>query len=210
MSLSRRLGHSSLIAVLQRVLSKAPSISFLPLAGTFLSDWRKSIRLTSLIPLYVRLRMLTSKKTSLKMDSLLHGITFFQCSAYVAFQTIENACHLHGKGILPASVINRRGGIAKWIAWCCRAWCTGILCEFVRLWREAQLEKQKQLKTTTEQVAFDLKWWTEFTVAVCWLPVAVHMSFYPGGIRGMNAGTVAFLSLIASLNNFRSQWRATL
>ncbi|EXJ76479.1 uncharacterized protein A1O5_00987 [Cladophialophora psammophila CBS 110553] len=193
------------------VLTKALSISsILTPLSSLISDWRKTQRLTGLIPLYVRLKFLTSRKTLREMDPILHRLVLLQCNAYIVFQAIENICHLQGKGILPSSMIEKRGGMAKWIAWSCRAWCVGVVSDFFRLWREAEIEKKKRgRKTAQEQADFNRKWWNELMVAACWLPVAVHSSFYPKGIRGMNAGIVSLLSLIASLNSFRNQWRTT-
>ncbi|KIW99255.1 uncharacterized protein Z519_00918 [Cladophialophora bantiana CBS 173.52] len=180
------------------------------MSNSLISDWRKTQRLTGLIPLYVRLKFLTSRKTLREMDPILHRLVLLQCNAYIVFQAIENICHLQGKGILPLSMIEKRGGMAKWIAWSCRAWCVGVVSDFFRLWREAEIEKKKcGRKTAQEQADFNRKWWNELMVAACWLPVAVHSSFYPKGIRGMNAGIVSLLGLIASLNSFRNQWRAT-
>jgi hypothetical protein len=122
---------------------------------------------------------------------------------------MENTYHSHNKGIIPKSIIDKRGGVAKWVTWSCRAWCVGLLSNFLRLWREAEIEKIGT-KTAEEHEAFRRKWWTDFMVSACWLPVAVHTSrFHPDGIRGMNAGTISFLSLVAVSENFMNQWRAT-
>ncbi|KIX98594.1 uncharacterized protein Z520_05895 [Fonsecaea multimorphosa CBS 102226] len=196
---------------LPNTLATAPSISstLTPLSS-LISDWRKSQRLTGLIPLYIRLRSLASKEALREMDPILHRLVLLQCNAYIIFQAMENICHLHGKGILPSSVIERRGGIARWIAWSCRAWCVGVVSEFLRLWREAEIEKRQHVKKTAqEQQDFNRRWWNQFMITACWFPVAVHSSFYPKGIPGMNAGITSLLSLIASLNSFRNQWRAT-
>ncbi|OQU94850.1 hypothetical protein CLAIMM_01141 [Cladophialophora immunda] len=166
------------------VLATAPSISsVLTPLSSLISDWRKTQRLTGLIPLYVRLKFLISRKTFREMDPVLHRLVLLQCNAYIIFQAIENICHLHGKGILPSSVVEKRGGIAKWIAWSCRAWCVGVVSDFLRLWREAEIEKKNGAKKTAqEQADFNRKWWNEFMVTACWFPVAVHSSFYPTGI----------------------------
>lgn len=82
--------------------------------------------------------------------------------------------------------------------------------DFLRLWREAEIEKSKSgSKSAKEKEDFNRKWWNEFMVAAYWMPVAVHYSLYPEGIPGMNTGLVGFFGLMAGLNNFRSQWAAT-
>lgn len=192
-----------------RTLSAAPSTFFLTPFGSLVSDWRRTIRLTGLIPLYVRLRSLVSQKVYNEMDPILRHCALLQCGAYIIFQAMENTCHLHNKGIIPHSIVDKRGGVAKWVTWSCRAWCVGVLISFLRLWREAEIENIGT-KTAEDHEAFRRRWWNEFMVSACWLPVAVHASrFHPDGIRGMNAGTISFLSLVAVSKNLRTQWRAT-
>lgn len=206
--ISRVLGRTPSKTVLT-VMGKVPSISFLTPLGSLLSDWRKTLRLTSLIPLYIKLKSLMSRKNFGEMDPVLRRVVLLQCIAYITFQAIENISHLHAKGILAPSIVEKRGGLTIWIAWSCRAWCVGILCDFLRLWRVAVIEKSSRSKTAQEQEDLDRTWWNHLKVAALWLPVAVHASYYPEGVRSMNAGTVAFLSLLAGWNNFENHWRAT-
>jgi hypothetical protein len=207
--ISRLVGRTpSKIAPGALAPSAAVSTSFLTPLGALISDTRTTLRLTGLIPLYIWLRSLTSKKTD--MDPALHRVALLQCCAYIGFQALENVYHLGGKGVLPLSVIEKRGGVAKWVAWSCRAWLVGVASDFLRLWREAELEKENRgSKTAAEKESFDRKWWNEFLVAAYWMPVAVHYSLYPEGLGFMNTGLVGFFGLMAGLNNFRSQWAAT-
>merc|ERR1712230_310151 len=99
--------------------------------------------------------------------------------------------------------------INKWVAWSCRAWLVGVATDFLRLWREAQIEKGSPPRSAQEKESFERKWWNEFMVATYWLPVAVHYSLYPVGIKGFNTGLVGFFGLMAGLNNFMTQWAAT-
>ena len=106
--------------------------------------------------------------------------------------------------------LEKRGGVARWVAWSCRGWTVDVASDFLRLWREAQIDKEKRgSKTAKEREDFDQKWWTEFKVAAYWMPVAVHYSFYPEGIPGMNTGLVGLFGLMAGLNSFQTQWAAT-
>jgi len=191
-------------------LAPAAPTSFLTPLGSLISDTRTSLRLTGLLPLYIWLKSLTSKKATADMDPALHRAALLQCSAYITYQVLENIYHLGGKGVLPLSIVEKRGGVAKWVAWSCRAWLVGVSSDFIRLWREAELEKANGAsKTAQEKEAFNRKWWNEFMVAAYWMPVAVHYSLYPEGLKGMNTGMVGFLGLMAGLNNFRNQWAAT-
>ncbi|ETI20728.1 hypothetical protein G647_07070 [Cladophialophora carrionii CBS 160.54] len=192
------------------VLTPAAPTSFLTPLGALISDTRTSLRLTGLIPLYIWLKTLLSKKSSKEMDPALHRIALVQCAGYLGFQAMENVYHLAGKGVVPLTVVEKRGGVAKWVAWSCRAWTVGVASDFLRLWREAEINKEKrQSQSAQEQEDFDRKWWNEFMVAAYWMPVAIHYSLYPAGIPGMNTGLVGFFGLMAGLNNFRNQWAAT-
>lgn len=189
--------------------ARPSSTSALPALAAFLSDFRKTLRLTGLFSLYTRLRGILSSKVSRDGDPILRRVAIFQCGAYIAFQVIENIYHLQAKGILPASMVNRHGGMAKWIAWSCRAWAIAVAADFLRLWREAWNAKvDGRSNMTAEEEALRRKWWQEFAVAFLWFPVALHTSFYPNGIRYMNPGTVALLSFLATFNNLRGQWKA--
>ncbi len=156
------------------------------------------------------MKTLLSKKGSKDMDPALHRVALIQCAGYIGFQALENVYHLTGKGIIPATVLEKRGGVAKFVAWSCRAWTVGVASDFLRLWREAEINKEKRNSLSTkEREDFDRKWWNEFMVAAYWMPVAVHYSLFPAGIPGMNTGLVGFLGMMAGLNNFRNQWAAT-
>ncbi|EXJ84374.1 hypothetical protein A1O3_05041 [Capronia epimyces CBS 606.96] len=191
-------------------LAPVASTSFLTPLGSLVSDTRTTLRLTGLIPLYIWLKTLLSKKSAAEMDPGLRRVALLQCAGYIGYQAMENIYHLVGKGVVPADVVAKRGGINKWVAWSCRAWLVGVAADFLRLWREAQLDQPKRLtKSVREREEYDRKWWNEFRVAAYWLPLAIHYSLYPGGIKGMNNGLVGVLGVLAGLNNFRSQWAAT-
>ncbi|KAK5264839.1 hypothetical protein LTR99_009045 [Exophiala xenobiotica] len=208
--IGRLLGRSTRSKVLPPSAATSTG-SFLTPLGSLLSDTRTSLRLTGLIPLYIWLKSLTSNKG--QMDPSLRRVALLQCSGYITFQLLENIYHLAGKGVVPMTLIEKRGGINTWVRWSCRAWLVGVASDYLRLWREAQIEKESTTassnKTAREKEDFDRKWWNEFMVATYWLPVAVHYSLYPEGIKGFNTGLVGFFGLMAGLNNFRNQWAAT-
>ncbi|KAL2438345.1 hypothetical protein ABEF95_007328 [Exophiala dermatitidis] len=214
--------RAAVITYISRLIGRTPSkippgalapanpTSFLTPLGSLISDTRTTLRLTGLIPLYIWLKTLLSRKSAAEMDPALRRVALVQCTAYMGFQALENIYHLVVKGVLPADIVAKRGGINKWVAWSCRAWLVGVAADFLRLLREAQLDKSKRAaKSTQEREDFDRKWWNEFMVAAYWIPVAIHYSNYPEGIRYMNTGLVGFFGLMAGLNNFRNQWAAT-
>ena len=207
--ISRLIGRTPQKAA-QGALAPVAATTFLTPLGAMISDTRSTLRLTGLLPMYIWLKTLLSKKSSADMDPALHRIALLQCAGYIGFQALENIYQLTGKGIVSPTLIEKRGGVAKWVAWSCRAWTVGVASDFLRLWREAGIEKEKRgTKTTKEKEDFDRKWWNEFMVATYWMPVAIHYSLYPSGIPGMNTGLVGFFGMMAGLNNFRNQWAAT-
>ncbi|KIW80010.1 hypothetical protein Z517_06625 [Fonsecaea pedrosoi CBS 271.37] len=126
-----------------------PVLTSLASLASLISDWRKSQRLTGLIPLYTRLRLLmsTTNPAIQALDPVLRGLFFVQCHAYIVFQAVENLCHLQSKGLLPASassLVERRGGFARWAVWSYRAWCLGVVTNFLRLAREADLVRRRE------------------------------------------------------------------
>ena len=61
---------------------------------------------------------------------------------------------------------NSGGKTAKIYLWAYRCWMAGVCCDFVRLAREAQLERAKRsgkgekgVATTEEEKKVDQKWW---------------------------------------------------
>ncbi|KAF9891572.1 hypothetical protein FE257_003583 [Aspergillus nanangensis] len=175
--------------------------------GQLLSDCRKTLRLTALIPLYLRLKSVRSSKTVNAAD---RWFLLAQYGAFAIFQGLENICHLHAKGVLPPSLVNKRGGLTQWIRWSCRIWCLGLTIGLMRLWHNTWNPKSTDKpKTVEEKIVLDRKWWDELKVVMCWLPVAINSSFYPEGVKFMNPRTVATFSLLASWTNLAARWRAT-
>ncbi|OAL38072.1 hypothetical protein AYO20_02524 [Fonsecaea nubica] len=223
-----------------------PVLTSLASLASLISDWRKSQRLTGLIPLYTRLRLLisTTNPAIQALDPVLRGLFLVQCHAYIIFQAVENLCHLQNKGLLPASaasLVERRGGFARWALWSYRAWCLGVVTNFLRLAREVELVRRREGRRRHRQSTsrhgdgggggrpdgdgheegegdgkdeaateeFYRKFWNDILISACWLPIALHISLPPRGIRGMNPGISSTLSLVATVMGLRSHWRAT-
>lgn len=187
----------------------APPSPLVPLALT-LGDLRTTLRLTGLIPLYVLLKSLVKSN---EKDTVSYGIKIAQCLSYMTFQLLENVYHLTNKTVIDANWTNARfarlGGNAKLVTWSCRAWLMGITCDFLRLFREAQLARQDgtyaQMNEEQKREA-DKKWYSELFVAMSWYPMAVHYSV-EGGI-GLNLGMVGACGFFANLGNFLKAWHA--
>ena len=92
----------------------------------------------------------------------------------------------------------------------------GVLCDFVRLAREAQLERNKrsqragssEVSTKEEDEKTDARWWSDLVVPMSWIPVAVQFSTV-GGIPGFNLGIMGACGAMAGLSRTAGLWAAT-
>lgn len=191
----------------------APTSPLLPLALT-LADLRTTLRLTGLIPLYIALKSLIKTRNQAK-DKVTYAIQLAQVLSYMTFQFIENVYHLTNKTVINSNWTNTRfarlGGLEKLVTWSCRAWCSGITFEFLRLARQTQLANQpgsdySKMDANAKKEA-DKKFWTDLFVATSWYPMAWHYSV-EGGI-GLNLGMVGCCGFFANVGNFLRLWQET-
>lgn len=92
------------------------------------------------------------------------------------------------------------------------------MCDFVRLAREAQLERQKRAKRSEsekqgvnvleEDQRADAKWWSEAVVPAAWFPFALHCAL-ESGLPGFNLGIMGMSGGIAGFGRFAGLWQAT-
>ncbi|KAF5645160.1 hypothetical protein F52700_2360 [Fusarium sp. NRRL 52700] len=101
--------------------------------GSVVANARLTLRLFSLLPIYVRIRKLIRDGKS--MNPVLYIISFIQFSFYATFQLLENIAFLKEKG----------GRVANMYKVAHRAWFLGIICNFARLMREAQIFLQRTI-----------------------------------------------------------------
>lgn len=140
------------------------------------------------------------------------------------FQLLENIALLQDNAVLSQSLTarwNKSGSTAKIYLWSYRAWLFGVVCDFLRLGREAQLSSQKRSERSSSQ-SFgqdvkdlaqsvkeeDSKWWSDLVVPVSWLPVALH-SGSETGLPGMNLGIMGVCGAMAYLGRARGLWEQT-
>ena len=139
--------------------------------------------------------------------------------SYIVYQFTENVAFLMDHGIISRKWLGRRAGSGKWWLWSSRAWLAGVFCDFLRLFREALIEReQRATLTRTEegktdadaerQREIDRTWWNELFVASCWLPLCLHYSL-EGGLKGVNNGVVGLLGFMAGAQSFMAQWAKT-
>lgn len=95
----------------------------------------------------------------------------------------------------------------------------GVVCDFLRLGREAQLSSQKRSdskRSGTEQVKDlaqtikeeDAKWWSDLVVPTAWMPVALQFGT-ERGVPGMNLGIMGACGALANIGRARGLWEAT-
>lgn len=138
----------------------------------------------------------------------------------MSFQFLENVALLTDKEILPTSYTTRwhaKSGAktSKIYLWAYRFWMSGVACDFVRLAREAQLERNKRAdreqKGETDAQAdteVDKKWWSDLIVPTAWMPVAIQFST-EGGQPWFNLGIMGACGGLAGLGRTASLWAAT-
>ncbi|OCK82965.1 hypothetical protein K432DRAFT_423727 [Lepidopterella palustris CBS 459.81] len=194
--------------------------------GGLLSKARTTLRLFSLLPLYARLRSLLSSGPKPGEDGFLYCIALAQCCAYVAYQALENIAVLADNNIFPKSMIARfnKGDAttSKVYRWAYRAWLTGVSCDFVRLAREAVVERQRRAVRARmadegkavaegqneEDKAVDAKWWKDLLVATAWFPMAVNYGTETG-FPGWNLGMMGLCGLVGTYGRTQQLWAAT-
>lgn len=188
--------------------------------ATTLSQARVTLRLFGLLPMYAWFRQLIQGPKP-GQDQVLYATSLTQCSLYMTFQFLENVALLTDKAVLPTSYTARwtaksGGTTAKMYLWAYRFWFGGVLCDFVRLAREAQLEREKranksekQLTTNVEEEReIDAKWWSELIVPTSWTPVAMQFST-EGGLPWFNLGIMGACGAMAGLGRTAGLWAAT-
>lgn len=173
-----------------------------------IADFRATLRLTGLLSLYTLLKSLINQRGG---DPLKHKIQLVQCLGFIGFQLTENILQLTNKGVLSGSLVARLGGPAKAMRLACRSWLVGITTDYLRLWRDAVLMRERAAKgesvSAKEQDELDRKWWADLQTCTAWLPMALHYSL-EGGLPGMNSGFVGLCGLLAGINNTRAVWKA--
>lgn len=190
--------------------------------GSLLAQTRTTLRLFGLLPMYAWARQLMQGPKP-GQDQVLYATSVAQCALYMSFQFLENVALLTGSGVLPPQLT------AKWTAKtngqptsiytaAYRSWMLGFSCDFIRLFREAQLERNRRsqrsgstdVSTRKEDEDADQKWWAELVVPFAWLPVGVQFANWTeGGFPGFNLGLMGICGVMAGLGKTKALWDAT-
>ena len=213
--------QARLYALVSRLTGKSADI--IPKAGAvaqsrlqalavLLSSTRVTLRLFGLLPMYAWSRQLMQGPKP-GQDRVLYATSVAQCSSYMTFQFLENVALLTDKAVLPETYTARwtakdGGKTAKIYLWAYRFWFGGVLCDLVRLAREAQLKRSESGEKTTEDREADAKWWSDLAVPLAWTPVATQFST-EGGLSWFNLGIMGACGGLAGLGRTLSLWQAT-
>ncbi|KAK4504886.1 hypothetical protein PRZ48_002849 [Zasmidium cellare] len=192
--------------------------------GAMLSTARTTLRLFGLFPMYAWARQLAQGPKP-GQDQVLYATSVAQCALYTVFQACENIALLTEAKILPAGLTERwtqkYGGKATSIYLTAyRAWLLGFSCDFVRLLREAQLERNKRasrssaekydLSTREADSKTDAKWYAELIVPFAWFPMGYHFAaLNEGGFPGFNLGLMGLCGLVAGHSKAKALWDST-
>ncbi|KAI0144949.1 hypothetical protein BJ166DRAFT_597011 [Pestalotiopsis sp. NC0098] len=206
--------------------------------GSVLSNTRATLRLVGLLPIYVKVRKLLADKDN---DAVLRAIGLVQCAFFGTYQALENIAFLTDHGILshkhghsrwthggpntsitaatmamaaagPSGMSLRVAGLYK-IAH--RAWFLGIMCDFARLMREAQiffrrnhLEKEDITPEEAERAAH---WYYDWIRPLAWLPIGWQLSAWSEQheYKALNLGFQGIAGVLADLKQTASLWHAT-
>lgn len=201
---------------------KAGGPSRIAALATLFSTTRVTLRLFGLFPMYAWLRKLLQGPEK-GQDQVLYATALAQASLYAVFQFLENVALLTDHKVLPATYTDRwtravGGKTSKIYLWAYRCWFAGVTCDFVRLAREAQLERakradkasasEKDVTLTKEEKEADAKWWTELVVPAAWTPVAIQFST-EGGVSWFNLGIMGACGGLAGLGKTAKLWAET-
>ncbi|KAL9566227.1 hypothetical protein ACKAV7_009586 [Fusarium commune] len=185
--------------------------------GSVVANARLTLRLFGLLPIYVRVRTLIREGKS--MDPVLYIISFIQCSLFATFQLLENIAFLTEKGVLMRCglgwLFNGTGGrVANMYRVAHRAWFLGIICDFARLMREAQIFFTKNHlekgEITREEAEKAVQWYYDWIRPLAWLPIGWHLSGWMGDkTPGFNLGIQGAAGVLADLRRTAMLWHAT-
>ena len=185
--------------------------------GSVVYNARLTLRLFALLPLYVKARKLLWE--SKNMDHMLLFISALQCSLFVIFQFLENVAFLMDVGVIRKRLSGRwSGNTAGRVSFIYRlahrAWFLGVMCDFFRLIREAQIffdrSQVKKDKLTEEDTKKAAQWYYEWIPPLAWLPIGWELSTWSDSERpGFNLGLQGICGVLADLRNTTRLWHAT-
>lgn len=210
------LGHE--IAPGQLLGSDLAEASPFATLGAVVSNTRATLRLFGLLPIYARWRRL-SRGSKVDMDHVLRTVGMIQCSLYATFQLLENIAFLSDSGVIPQKWMvrwthNAGGRAAAIYRLAHRAWFLGVICDFVRLFRQAQLflwrTNVENEPVTEEDAKRAAQWCSDLIRPLAWFPIGWQLSGWSeNGFPGFNLGLQGLVGVLADLRRTQGLWDAT-
>lgn len=205
----------------------APSQSHLLALASLCSETRYTLRLFGLVPLWT---WGSSTLKSPPSDPVIRALTLLQVLVNVLYQLLENGGYLASRGVIPKRLIDRFGGVNKWYLWSIRAWFGHIFFQFVLLWRQRVLQRERAERSERERAlrqekgedvhlvkevreeedvmkAENRAWRKSLVNNVFWSPLCLHWCF-EGGI-GFPDQLTGLFSFLAKVWGFSDSWVAT-
>ncbi|KAL5336362.1 hypothetical protein BJX70DRAFT_282828 [Aspergillus crustosus] len=146
-------------------------------------------------------------------DEIIYTLTLLQVVSNIIYQFLENASFLTAKGIIPARILNRYGGVGKWDLWSTRAWLGHIILQYFVLWRAKVLREKSVVEGASKEDQVRLQgevraWKKSLVNNLCWTPLCLHWSVDGGlGFPGQLTGVVSFF---AGAWGFYDLWNSSL
>lgn len=155
------------------------------------------------------------------MDKPLWAIGMVQCSLFGTFQLLENVAFLMENGILSRRAMGpptgAAGRVARLYKVAHRAWFLGIMCDFARLLREAQIffhrKHVDESDLTEEEVEKAARWYSDWIRPLAWLPIGWQLAAWTEGEEGKagfhHLGLQGIAGVLADLRKTSTLWHAT-
>lgn len=186
-------------------------------ARALVSDYRAFVRLWGLLGMYAWAKghwnsapgprkegeSEEDRRLNPVANPTVRAIVWLQITACVAFQALENVAYLGQHGILKVEPATQ----GKLYQWSSRGWAVHIVLDLVRLWKTAQMTKQKR-KNEAYSAAWDEEdaaWWKKFITDSAWAPIALNYSLNPSYMF-LNEIGLGLSGVIASGVSVRELW----
>lgn len=137
-------------------------------------------------------------------DGVLRAVESTQVLASIFYQYLENGAYLSGKGVLGWSVEKQN---KAWV-WSSRFWALHVGLDFVRLWREIRLRREKVGgKDVEEERSIKAKWRREVVTNLAYAPMTLHWSVEQGL---MSQSWVGLCGSVVGVTKIRQVWKNAL
>jgi hypothetical protein len=134
-------------------------------------------------------------------------VSYAQVVVNIAYQFLENYAYLSSKGVLGWSSEKQN----RAYVWSSRFWVAHVGLDFVRLFHENIMRRNKKGKgkegvEDLAETAWRMKWRKEIVVNMAWAPLTAHWSLEQGLVSDFWVG---LLGSVAGITGLRELWKNT-